>query len=220
MTVESVRPRAVVKAIKSETPTLLSVKLEVPREVALRFERPGQYIVLHPKSGDKPVFMAIASLPGDPILELLVGPAAQEKLQLTQGASIEVDPPQGKGYPIEMARGKDLVLFAVGSGMSAIRSVLEYVKKNRDDFGHVYLYAGAHSKADHAYSSDDDAWRSSRMTVRRTNSKPWVQDVFRSDSIAVDGAVAFVCGMKDMVAAVTEALVSAGMPKENVRQNF
>lgn len=218
MSTETARPRAVVKNITNETPTLLSVALEVSDEVKTAFVTPGQYIVLHPE-GDKPVFMAIASAPGSD-LELLVGPGAADKLGLVAGASIEIDPPAGKGYAIDLAKNKDIILFSVGSGLSAIRSVIDFVRAHREDYGRVVLFHGAHTDEDHAYRRLDEVWATANIEVRRSNSKPWVQDVFRANPVPVESAVAFVCGMKEMVAGVTEALVEAGLDAGQVRQNF
>ncbi len=203
----------------NETPTLVGLELSVDPDVAAKFTVPGQYLVIHPEGEEKPVFMAIASGPGQK-LELLVGSGAAEKLAPAADKSLAIDPPGGKGYPIDLAAGKDLVLFAVGSGMSAIRSVVEHVVANRADFGAVTLYCGAKTEEEHAYRGRAEAWQAANVTIHRTVSKPYVQDLFRANKVDVANAVAFVCGMKGMVQGVTEALVEAGMAAENVRQNF
>ncbi len=208
------------RAVRDETPTLKAVELDVPAEVAAAYTRPGQYVVLHPEGADKPVFMALASAPGAAPLELLVGPAAAARLPLEAGAEIAMDAPGGKGFPIELAEGKDVLLFAVGSGMSAIRSVIEHIRAHRDRYGSVVLFAGAHTDADHAYVDRTAEWEAAHVEVVRTTSKPWVQDVFRGSPRPTGNAVAFVCGMKEMVQGVTAALGEAGLAADQVRQNF
>jgi sulfhydrogenase subunit gamma (sulfur reductase) len=211
---------ATVTKVRSESTGLLAATLDVESEVSAAYDKPGQYLVLHPDGQEKPVFMALASAPGAPTLELLIGSPASEKLGLTEGQQIPIDAPAGKGYPIDLARGKNLILFGVGSGLSAMRSVIEYVRNHRSDFKNVNAYFGAHTEEAHAYRDLDEAWAEDGINIHRTNSKPWIQDVFRADSVDVDDTIAFVCGMKEMVAGVTEALVEAGLPEELVRQNY
>lgn len=213
------RVTATIERVWNETPTLIGLELSVPEAAAAQYTTPGQYLVLHPEGADKPVFMAIASGPGQP-LELLVGAAAAEKLAPEVGGTLSCDPPAGKGYPIDIAKGNNLLLFGVGSGMSAIRAVVEHVVANRADYGEVTLYCGAKAEDEHAYWGMAERWQSGGVSIVRTVSKPYVQDKFRAEPVSVEGAVAFVCGMKPMVAAVTEALVEAGLPAEKVRQNF
>lgn len=212
--------KATVLAVSQTTPGLLKATLKVDAAVSAAYAKPGQYLVLHPDGEDKPVFMAIASAPGAADLELLVGPGAAEKLQLQVGQEIKIDAPAGNGYPIDLASGKDILLFGVGSGLSAMRSVIEYVRDHRDQFGAVTAYFGAHTEEEHAYRDLDTAWAADQITIHRTNSKPWVQDVFSTEPVSTENAIAFVCGMKDMVAGVTAALTEAGLDKDLVRQNF
>ena len=220
MTEEQTHQTATVKRITEESSGLLAAILEVSDEVSAAYSKPGQYIVLHPEASEKPVFMALASAPGKAELELLIGQPAAEKLQLSEGMTLRIDPPAGNGYPVDLARGKNVLLFAVGSGMSAIRSLIEYIRANRDEFLNVDVFLGAHTDESHPYRQHDADWSSDKISIHRTTSRPWVQDVFRNSSVSTDNAVAFVCGMKEMVSGVTDALTEAGMDAELVRQNY
>ena len=214
------RPYATVRRLWPETPWLTGAVLEVPPEIARSHERPGQYVVLYPEPETK-VFMAIASPPGEAQgLELLLGVAAREKLRLSEGARIEIDAPAGKGFPVELALGKDVLLFAIGSGLSAIRPLVSVIRARRAEFGRVTLYAGAHTIEDHPYRGEDRAWQQDGIEVVRAISKPWVQEVFARDPVPVANAVAFLVGTKSMIAGVTETLVAAGMPPDRIKLNW
>src|SRR5688572_14883289 len=114
----SPRSTAIVRRVWNETPKLHGVILEVAPDVAAAYTRPGQVVVLHPRPSDK-VYLAIASAVGEAqAIELLVGTEAFARLGLLEGKHIELDPPFGAGFPIEMAKGKDVFLFAVGSGLA------------------------------------------------------------------------------------------------------
>ena len=220
MSDETKRTIATVTKYGPASEGLLAATLKVDADVSAAYTKPGQYIVLHPEGEEKPVFMALASAPGAAEFELLIGSPAAEKLNLSEGKEIAIDPPGGNGYPVDLAEGKDVVLFGVGSGLSAMRSLVEYIRAHRADFKDVTAYFGARTEEAHAYKALDAQWAADGVTIHRTTSKPWVQDVFRNDPVAVDNAVAFVCGMKEMVNGVTEALVEAGLSKDLVRQNY
>lgn len=210
---------AVVRRVWDETPRLKGLEIEVPEEIAKKYERPGQVVVLRPNASDQ-VYMALASSPGDETLELLVGPGGIEKLQPKVGQQIALDPPMGKGFPLEMASGRDVLLFAVGSALAPVRPLIQALRKNRGDYGRVVLYVGARSEDDFPYQHEYDAWKRDRIDIVRAISKPWVQHLFEKDPGDVNDAVAFVCGMKEMVQDVTNVLVKAGISADRIGKNW
>jgi sulfhydrogenase subunit gamma (sulfur reductase) len=192
----------------------------VPEEVTASHVKPGQYVVLHTDDGKK-VFIVIASPPGTPgELEVLLGEAAKDKVKPVEGMSIAIEPAAGNGFPIDVAKGNDVLLFATGSAIAAMRPVIEMIRTNRADYGRVTLYIGAHAPEEFAYGSHFDSWARDRIDVVRAVSKPWVQDLFDRDPVPLDKAVAFVCGQKDMMEACTTVLVKAGMTAERIRKNY
>jgi NAD(P)H-flavin reductase len=211
---------AVVRRVWRETPKLTGVVLEIDEDVAKQYTRPGQVVVLRPNEKDK-VYLAIASSPGEAAaIELLMGDAVEGKVKPASGRALILDPPHGKGFPVEMAEGKDVLLFAVGSGLAPIRPLVNLIRSRRSDYGRVVLYAGAHSAEHFPYRSEFEGWKRDRIDVVRSISKPWVQEMFERDPVPVDDAVAYVCGMKEMMESVTKTLVAAGMPAERIGRNW
>jgi NAD(P)H-flavin reductase len=213
------RAPAVVTALWRETPGLSGARLRVPAEVAAAHRRPGQILVVHPGDGE-PVFLALASPPGDAELEVLVGPAAAARLELREGSELAVSGPSGPGFPLEEARGRDLLLFAVGSALAPLRPVVELVRRARSDFGQVTLHVGAHTAADLPYARSYPAWDRDRIDVVTSLSRPWVQERFALDPQPVEDAVAFCAGMPAMMDAVTDVLVRSGMPAGRIFRNW
>jgi NAD(P)H-flavin reductase len=134
----------------------------------------------------------------------------------------------GKGFPLDKARGRKLLLFATGSGISPIRSVIQAILTDRKDFPDVTLYFGVRTPSSFPYSEDLAAWREAGIKVIQTVSQPgesgwtgltgYVQAHIGDERL--DGAVAFLCGQKTMVAAVTEGLVARGVDRAEVFVNF
>lgn len=211
---------------------LVHLHLEVPREVAASHAIPGQYVKLSPASGGEG-FFAIASGPASKedritLLIKLGGAVADAIAGLPAGAAVRVTAAQGKGFPIERAAGRDLVLVATGSGISPIRSVIEAVVARRADFGKVSLYCGARTPAAFAYREEWEAWRAAGIDVFPVVSRPqdsgwtgltgYVQTHLQG--VHMSTALAFLCGQKGMVEAVRKALAEQGMSPEAVFLNF
>lgn len=193
---------------------------------------PGQYVRVRLPAVGEGLF-AIASPPapaGDRWDFLLkAGSALPDSLvRLAVGDKVEVSRPEGRGFPLEQARGRDLLLFATGSGISPIRSVIESLRLERGAYGRVTLYFGARTPSAFAYTEEFHMWEASRIRVVRTVSRPgasgwqgltgYVQEHLAEEPL--ENALAFVCGQSEMVQGVMGALAERGLPRGCIFLNF
>ncbi|WP_224248593.1 ferredoxin reductase domain-containing protein [Hyalangium gracile] len=194
-------------------------------------QRPGQYVHLRLPGHEEGLF-ALASPPGTARWDLLVkegSPLTSALLVLPLGERVEVSPPKGRGFPLDQARGRDLLLFATGSGISPIRSVIESIRRERQTYGRVTLYFGVRTPGAFAYARDFEAWEQASIRVVRTVSQPgasgwqgltgYVQAHLAEEPLT-PGTLAFVCGQQEMVQGVVAALRARGLPPEAICQNF
>jgi NAD(P)H-flavin reductase len=224
-----------VLAAWDETAELRGIRLALPPALAAAHVRPGQIVKIRAAPGEG--FFALASAP-DPSAEadLLVkrgGRVADAAIARAEpGATLSITPPFGKGFPVEDAEGRDVLLFAAGSAIGPIRSLVQHLVRHRERFGRVTLFYGQRRGGEFAYvaehldwerrgvrvvlcpSREDDAWQGVRGRV---------QEVARS--LAFGGAppgdaVAFVSGMTAMVDDVHRTLAGAGIPPGRVHANF
>lgn len=202
-----------------------------------KFTTPGQYVKARANASAKEAFMAIASAPGPgQAFELLVqksdaGDTAADLLAAARaGDAIEMTAPGGKGFPVDAERGRDVLLLAGGSGISAIRSVLEHVARHREAFGRTMLLFGARSVDDLAYRHLFEDWRKAQIEVEPTLSKPedgawtgrrgYVTAAFADLDMDAPRTSVFVAGGKEFLAASTDALRALGIPPERIFKNF
>lgn len=193
---------------------------------------PGQYVRVG-LPGQDHTFFAIAATPEPEraTLELLVKrgtPVADALAGAPIGAAVRVSPPLGRGFPLERARGRDVVLVATGAGISPIRSLIGAIRAARREFGAVTLYWGARTPASFAYLEELAAWERDGIHVVRTVSRPhgatwtgltgYVQAHLPERDLA--RAVAFLCGQDEMVRGVADALAARGMPREAILTNL
>lgn len=193
---------------------------------------PGQYVRLAlPEMGEG--MFAIASPPepfGTRWEFLLKGgnPLADTLVTLQPGAPVRSWRPEGRGFPLAQARGGNLLLFATGSGISPIRSVIESIRQERGAYGRVTLYFGVRTPRAFAYEDELHHWEAADIRVVRTVSQPgasgwqgltgYVQAHLGEEQ--VEDTVAFVCGQSGMVQGVMDALRTRGLPREAIHLNY
>ena len=195
---------------------------------------PGQVLKLRVDGAGESYF-ALASAPSpDGHAEVLLkrgGKVADLVIERCP-ETVDVTAPFGRGFPVAEADGRDVLLFAAGSGIAPIRAVVQHVMAERSRFGRVDLFYGERQDADFAYRGEESAWQRAGVRVIKCASRPssaWgdgrghVQDVARQvgfGDLRIERAVAFVCGMKPMVTGVRELLAERGLAGDRVHLNF
>jgi NAD(P)H-flavin reductase len=216
-----------------ETADLVGVCVDLAgTPLAASFQNPGQFVQVRTPAGQLGYF-AIASRPGHERFEFLLkrgGDAADELIALPLGSRVEMSPASGPGYPIQHHLGKDLLLFAVGSGISPIRSLIWYLAAHRKDYAGVTLFYGARTPEDFPYQEELTAWEQAGMQVVRVVSRAqpdaqrymhgYVQEALQQHPIEPSNTVAFVCGMPAMVEAVSQELAQRGVKADRIFQNY
>jgi NAD(P)H-flavin reductase len=124
----------------------------VDGEVASAFSHsPGQFVEVSLLGvGEAPI--SISSPPTRPgVLEICVrkaGSVTSALFELQKGDLIALRGPFGRSFPINLLRGKDLLLVAGGLGMAPLRSLLLSVLDDRRSYGDLVLMYGARNPDD------------------------------------------------------------------------
>jgi len=214
---------------------LRAIRLELTPPFADAHRRPGQVVKLHAGSGE--AYFALASAPArDATVDLLVkrgGKVADAAVaDAVPGTSLLVSAPFGKGFAFEEALGRHVLLFAAGSGIAPIRSLVQHILSHRKDFSRVTLFYGQRLGRDFAYQEEHMSWERGGVRVvlcpsREDEAWPGVRGRVQvvAHSLGFGGSppevsVAFVCGMTAMVDDVKATLAAAGIPSERVHLNF
>ncbi len=227
--------RARVRATHAVSGDLVELVLDVDAaEVLEGHTRPGQFLEARlPGLGSAPFAIASAPSPEDTALELLVkrgSPLADALADAGRGTELEVSAPRGRGFDVDGFRGRDVLLFATGSGISGIRPVVHHLVRHRDRFGRVVLFFGARTPDGFAYLDELPTWERRAIEVVRVVSRPgagtrWpgptghVQDALDALAPDLDEAVALLCGHPGMVRDVAAVLRSRGVPPDRVLTN-
>ncbi|MFA6056338.1 MAG: FAD/NAD(P)-binding protein [Thermodesulfovibrionales bacterium] len=87
-----------------------------------------------------------------------VGKVTRSLHKLKAGDEIGIRGPYGKGFPIRILEGNDLLLIAGGLGLAPLRSLITYVLDNRRDFGKVHLLFGCKEPKEMLFSDELEKW--------------------------------------------------------------
>jgi sulfhydrogenase subunit gamma (sulfur reductase) len=140
--------------------------------------------------------------------------------RLGPGDGVAFRGPFGAGWPLDKARGKNLILVAGGIGMAPLRPVVEYVRKHRDRFRAVFLLYGAKTSDDLLYRRQLAQWNE-EITVllaadRVRGELPLpvqegvVTNLFPRVRTALRETVTFMCGPQVMMKFAAGGLILDG----------
>ncbi|MBK7864580.1 MAG: NAD-binding oxidoreductase [Archangiaceae bacterium] len=214
---------------RREVAGTVHAELQVPAPVRASFVAPGQYVLV--KTGALQGPFAPASAPGvEGPLELLFKPGTPltDALEaLPVGATLQVTAATGPGFPLEVAKGKRLLLIASGTGQAPMRSVIEAVRVDRGAYRSVTLLLGVRDRDHLAFESDEPAWLRDGIEVHVTLSRgdsSWAGRKGRVQLHLPEGpladTVAFLVGQREMVAEVVEQLQARGVPRAQIFLNL
>lgn len=122
---------------------------------------PGQFVMVSLLGiGEVPI--SICSSPTNrssfDICVRSVGKVTTSLHKLNAGDEVGIRGPYGKGFPIRILEGNDLLIIAGGLGLAPLRSLINYVIDNRRDFGKVHILLGCKTPQDILFTDEIEGW--------------------------------------------------------------
>ena len=154
------------------------------------------------------------------------GKVTRALTQLSPGDLLGLRGPYGHGWPLDRARGHDVVLVAGGLGLPPLRPALHEIISHRDRYGRVEVIYGARTPRDLVYYEQIQTWRERHdlrfQTTVDSADRDWYGDVGVATQRLPDArfdareTVAFVCGPEIMMKFTAQALEARGVPPEAI----
>ena len=145
----------VVTEITQQTPDVKTFRVEAPGGGKLFEHKPGQCAMLSVPGISEAMISITSSPTNTEYMEFSVkkcGCLTEWLHSMEVGQMITVRGPYGRHFPVyDELLGKDLLIVAGGIGLAPVRSVINYVRDNRDKFGSVDIVYGSRSKDDLVY---------------------------------------------------------------------
>jgi NAD(P)H-flavin reductase len=162
-----------VRRVRREGADTFTLELEPGEGAVLRPAAPGQFNMLYVFGvGEIPV--SIASAPGRPLLQTIraVGTVTRAMARLKRGDVIGVRGPFGSRWPMDRARGKDVVVIAGGIGIAPLRGALLELLRHRREYDRIVLIHGARTPDDVLYGRELERLRRRRLDLSITVDLP------------------------------------------------
>jgi NAD(P)H-flavin reductase len=150
---------------------------------------------------------------------------------LKAGDKLGVRGPMGRGiYPVDAAKGKDIVFICGGLGLVPQRSFINWVMDNRSDYGKVVILQGARDMESRLYPDELVTWSRQKDTVvletldkkdpRWQGNVGVVTTLISKVEVDLTKAVISVCGPPIMYKFVLMALEDYNVRHDNVYLNL
>lgn len=140
------------------------------------------------------------------------------------GETLSVRGPYGKGFPLKELKGKNLILVAGGTGIAPITSLIDYIEKNRGDFGEVFIYFGFRDEENILLKDRIEKWEKLFKVFVGLSDDPdshdcekgFIQDIMEKHKPVVENTVALLCGPEIMMDCVTKKLKGLGIGDDKI----
>ncbi|MDA8093216.1 MAG: FAD/NAD(P)-binding protein [Betaproteobacteria bacterium] len=155
-----------------------------------------------------------------------VGRVTEGLARLQPGDCVGLRGPYGRGWPMDRARGRDVIIVTGGLGCAPTVAVINYIIHRRSEFGRLSIVQGVKRAHELIYRDRYEAWRGvpdTRVLLAADEgdtSWPWhvglVTDLF--DDLAYDPSrtLAMLCGPEGMMVVAVRRLLRAGLPEESI----
>jgi len=150
-----------------------------------------------------------------------VGRVTKAIAQLQPGDELGIRGPFGQGWPLDEARGKEVVIVTGGLGCAPVVGAIEYIFRRRNQYGAVKILHGVKTPHDLLYRERFDAWRRQPDTeVLLTSDQPdktWhyhvgvVTELFEQVSMDPAKSIVLMCGPEIMMRLGVPILMRRGM---------
>ncbi|MGD0201538.1 MAG: FAD/NAD(P)-binding protein [Bryobacteraceae bacterium] len=218
-----------VASVRKETYDTFTLTLEACNGQPLPAFAPGQFSMLYAFGvGELPI-----SISGDPneagrLLYTVrsVGNATNALVSLKPGQSVGVRGPFGTGWPLEAARGRDVLIVAGGIGLAPLRPAIYELLRHRDDYVRVIVLYGARSPRDMLYRKQLAEWGrvpdTEVLTTVDYGGVNWrghvgvVTTLFRNVRLHASATTAMICGPEIMMRYVIREFDRRGLPADQV----
>lgn len=217
---------ATIAAKRQEAADIVSFRLHLSDPTSRRAFQfaAGQFNMLY-AFGVGEVAISIVSDPDEPeFLDhtiRIVGRTTQVMGRMDVGDTLGIRGPFGQGWPMEEAKGKDVLVITGGLGCAPVVGAIEYMFRRQDQYRAINILHGVKAPEDLLYRERFDVWRGQPNTeVYLTSDEPgktWhyhvgmVTELFDRVRLNPERTLVLMCGPEIMIRVAANMLTHRGM---------
>ena len=201
----------IITDIRTETPDVKTFRVNAPGGGKLFEHMPGQCAMVCAPGVGEAMFSITSSPTNKEYQEFSIkrcGQLTEHLHSLQVGDEIMVRGPYGNNFPVETElKGQNLLFIAGGIALAPLRSVINYVLDNRDNYGTIDILYGSRSADDLVQRKEiEEVWDGHVGFVPN-----YLKEIgFTTDKTAI------LCGPPIMIKFCLQALQEMGFSKEQV----
>ncbi len=193
--------------------------------------RPGQFALLTPVFGHGEIVISISSSPAEKgTLTFSIknaGHVTDIIHRMEAGDEIGIRGPYGNYFPMDDLKGQNLVFIAGGIGLAPLRSVINSVFADRENYGEVFVLYGARSPQDLVFKNEVlETWKTNKnahieYTVDSgddnwTGRVGFVPVLMKEVKLPIVNTKVLTCGPPIMIKFILSNLLEIGYTPENI----
>jgi NAD(P)H-flavin reductase len=155
-----------------------------------------------------------------------VGRITKAMAGLKPGDRIGVRGPYGRGWPIDDARSRDVILITGGLGCAPVMSVIHYILNRRNQFGQLTIMQGVKKSDDLIWRKQYEQWAAldnTRVLLAADVAQgdwPWttgpVTRLFDQAELHPENSITMMCGPEPMMIASADELIKRGFAEQDI----
>jgi NAD(P)H-flavin reductase/ferredoxin len=148
---------ATVRRVVRETADTSTLRLLVENPAILG-ARPGQFVLVEqPAFAAPPISISRIRPDGIDLTIRAAGPATAALIGLPAGTEVTLRGPLGRGWPLDDAIGRDVVIVAGGIGLAPLRPVIDEIFAARARYRAIRIFLGARTPRDRLFVDEMSA---------------------------------------------------------------
>ncbi len=186
---------------------------------------PGQYVMISlPGFGEAPISIS-SDVSETKNFELTVrrsGVLTTELHKKKKSDIIGIRGPYGNAFPMDLGKGKEILIVAGGCGIEPVRPLILDAVRNPKKYKKVSIFYGARDEDAMVYAKEYAKWKKVcdfNLTLDNPKSKKFrkgvVTTLFDVKKIPTD-SIAYICGPPIMYKFVIEKMIKQGFDPKNI----
>lgn len=202
----------------------LSLRLSDPKARAAYRWIPGKFNMLYLYgAGEVPISIVNDSDEGETLHHTIraIGHVTRALAKLKPGERVGLRGPYGRGWPMDEARGHDVLVVTGGIGCAPVVAVVYHIMNRRDEYGELTIIQGVKHSADLLWRERYAEWgeipHTRVLLAADVGDKAWpwyvglVTDLLDQAALNAADLWAMMCGPEPMMKAGVKKLTSLGV---------
>jgi NAD(P)H-flavin reductase len=215
---------------ESESIFTWRLKFTDPQQRETYHFAPGQFNMVYAFGFGEVAISIVPDIKGEGFVHTIqaVGHVTKSMAKLGIGDRIGIRGPFGRGWPLEDAKNKDVILLSGGLGCAPTVCAIEHILKHRSNYGRLIIMQGIRYQSDYIYQSLYKTWSQAFQTevmisASREKSETWpllrgriTEHIEGLSILNPSNTVIMMCGPEGLMQNAAERFIKRGVSEKAI----